>query len=325
MEPKEKIMRDQIERGMPGTTRRGLLKCMLSGAAGGVLWTVSGGVPRGFQLGGDALAATPPAPSDFSFVQISDTHIGFHGEANPDPNGTLQLALARIAEAPVRPAMMLHTGDVTQLSKPAEFDAAQQLLKTAGLQTHFIPGEHDTLVDDGKPFFDRFGKENGTGGWYSFDQGGVHFVALVNVLNLRPGGLGYLGPEQLDWLKKDLTGRSASTPIVVLAHMPLWSVSAAWGWGTDDAAQAISYLKPFGSVTVLNGHIHQVIQKVEGGITFQTAMSTAFPQAAPDTPGANPGPLKVPAERLKSLLGLRDIAFVKDKANPMITDERLEA
>jgi Icc protein len=320
----EMVMREKIDVGMPGTTRRGLLKCMLIGAAGGVLWTVSGGVPRAFQLGRNA-QASPLASGDFAFVQISDTHIGFHGEANPDPNGTLQLALARIAEMPVRPAMMLHTGDVTHLSKPTEFDTAQQLLKTAGLQTHFVPGEHDTLVDEGKPFFDRFGKENGTGGWYSFDQNGVHFVALVNVLNLRPGGLGYLGPEQLDWLKNDLKSRGASTPIVVLAHMPLWSVSAAWGWGTDDAAQAISYLKRFGSVTVLNGHIHQVIQKVEGNITFQTAMSTAFPQAAPDTPGANPGPLKVPADRLKSLLGVREIAFIEDKANPAITDARLEA
>src|ERR1700693_4458011 len=144
----EMMMREKIEVSMPGAPRRGLLKCMLYSAAGGVLWTVSGGVPRAFQLGGEALAR--PANGDFAFVQISDTHIGFHGEANPDPNGTLQLALARIAEAPIRPAMMLHTGDVSHLSKPAEFDTAQQLLKAAGLQTHFVPGEHDTLVDEGK-------------------------------------------------------------------------------------------------------------------------------------------------------------------------------
>jgi 3',5'-cyclic-AMP phosphodiesterase len=319
----EKMMRDEIAAVSHGTDRRSLLRCMLLGAAGGVLWTVSGGVPRALQLGGHAMAATPVSLGDFAFVQISDTHIGFHGEANPDPNGTLQQALARIAQYPARPAMMVHTGDVTHLSRAAEFDAAQQLLKTAGLDTHFIPGEHDTLVDDGKPFFERFGKDSTPGGWYSFDQGGVHFVALVNVLNLRPGGLGYLGPEQLEWLKNDLKSRSASTPIIVLAHMPLWSVSTAWGWGTDDAAQAIGYLKPFGSVTVLNGHIHQVIQKVEGGITFQTAMSTAFPQAAPDTPGASPGPQKVPTDRLKSLLGVREIAFVKDKPSPLINDTRL--
>ena len=307
--------------GERDATRRSLLKCMLLGAAGGVLWTVSGGVPRALQLGGEAFAAAPGA---FTFVQISDTHIGFHGEANPDPNGTLQLALARIAQAPVRPAMMVHTGDVSHLSKPAELDAAQQLLKAAGLETHFIPGEHDTIGDDGKAFFERFGHD-GRPGWYSFDQGGVHFVALVNVLNLRPGGLGYLGPEQLEWLEKDLKGRSASTPIVVLAHMPLWLVSPEWGWGTDDAAQAVSYLKPFGSVTVLNGHIHQVIQKVEGGVTFRTAMSTAFPQAAVGTPGASPGPLKVPAERLKSLLGVREIDFVADLTQPKVSDTRLDA
>jgi 3',5'-cyclic-AMP phosphodiesterase len=317
-------MREKTDTAMPGESRRRLLKCMLLGAAGGVMWTVTGGVPRAIQLGGDALAATP-APGDFAFVQISDTHIGFHGEANPDPNGTLQLALARIAQAPVRPAMMVHTGDVSHLSKPAEFDMAQQLLKTAGLDTHFIPGEHDTLVDEGKPFFERFGKDSETGGWYSFDQGGVHFVALVNVLNLKPGGLGYLGPDQLAWLKNDLKGRSHSTPIVVLAHMPLWAVSPEWGWGTDDGAEAVGYLKPFGSATVLNGHIHQVIQKVEGNVTLRTAMSTAFPQAAPGTPGASPGPMKVPAERLKSVLGVREIDFVKEGASPTISDTRLEA
>jgi 3',5'-cyclic AMP phosphodiesterase CpdA len=318
-------MRENSDATMPGASRRRLLKCMLLGAAGGVLWTVGGGVPRAVQLGGEAQAATAMAPGDFTFAQISDTHIGFHGAANPDPNGTLQQALARIAQAPMRPAMMVHTGDVTHLSKPEEFDTAQQLLKGAGLDIHFIPGEHDTLVDAGKPFFERFGQHNGTGGWYSFDQGGVHFVALVNVLNLRPGGLGYLGPEQLAWMKSDLDARSASTPIVVLAHMPLWSVSPEWGWGTDDAAEAVSYLKRFGSATVLNGHIHQVIQKVEGGVTLRTAMSTAFPQAAPGTPGASPGPLKVPAERLRSLLGVRQIDFTVDKPVPTIQDTRLEA
>jgi 3',5'-cyclic-AMP phosphodiesterase len=315
-------MAERIETPTPGTSRRSLLRCMTLGAAGGVLWTVAGGVPRALQLGGEAQAAMP---GDFTFVQISDTHMGFHGEANPDPGGTLQLALGRIAQSPMRPAMMVHTGDVSHLSKPAEFDMAQQLLKTAGLETHFIPGEHDTLVDNGKPFFERFGAKGAApGGWYSFDQGGVHFVALVNVVNLRPGGLGYLGPQQLEWLEGDLKGKSASTPIVVLAHMPLWPVSPEWGWGTDDAAQAIGYLKPFGSVTVLNGHIHQVIQKVEGHVTLTTAMSTAFPQAAPGTPGASPGPLKVPAERLKSLLGIRRVDVAKDMA-PALADTRLDA
>jgi 3',5'-cyclic-AMP phosphodiesterase len=310
------MTREKVEGGMPH--RRGVLKCMLTGAAGGILWTVSGGVPRAIQLGGEALAAEP-SPGGFAFVQISDTHIGYHGDANPQPVSTLRVALDRIANAPVKPAMMLHTGDVSHMSKPEEFYLADQLLKTTGLETHFIPGEHDVVVENGKPFFERFGKEHKTGGWYSFDQGGVHFVALVNVLNLKAGGMGQIGAEQLAWLKRDLEGKGASTPIVVLAHMPLWLVSADMGWGTDDAAEAIGYLKPFGSVTVLNGHIHQVVQKTEGSVTFQTAMSTAFPQAAPG-PGARPGALKVPAERLRSMLGVREVMFAEDKPGAGITD-----
>jgi 3',5'-cyclic-AMP phosphodiesterase len=303
-----------------GPSRRKLLKCMMYGSAG-VLWTVSGGVPRPFQLGGDALAATPAA-GDFTFMQISDTHIGFKGAVNPDPGGTLKEALAKVAA--VRPAMLLHTGDVSQLAKPEQFEMAAAIMKTANLETYYVPGEHDTIGDDGKEFFQRFGRAKNTGGWYSFDQSGVHFIGLVNVVNLRPGGLGYLGPAQLEWLEDDLKGKSASTPIVVFTHMPLWTVSAEWGWGTDDAAPAIAYLKRFGSVTVLNGHIHQVIQKVEGNVSFRTAYATSFPQAAPGTPGASPGPLKVAAEQLRSMLGVRRVDVVADKG-VTLTDSTLAA
>ena len=291
-----------------GLSRRGLMKCMMWGSAG-VLWTMTGGVPRPFRLDGEALAATP---QDFSFVQISDTHIGFKGAVNPDPGATLKGALARAA-AGAKPAFLVHTGDVSHLSKAEEFDAASELMKGANLDTFYIPGEHDTLSDDGKLFFERFGRAKDTGGWYSFDAGGVHFVALVNVVGLKAGGMGTLGTDQREWLEGDLKGKSASTPIVVLAHMPLWSIYPEWGWGTDDAEPALAHLKRFGSVTVLNGHIHQVIQKVEGNATFHTAYSTAFPQAAPGTPGAIPGPLKVPAEKLKSMLGLRRVDLVHDK------------
>jgi len=301
-----------------GPTRRKLLKCMMWGSAG-VLWAVSGGVPQPFRLDGGALAAAPAA-GDFTFMQISDTHIGFKGATNPDPAATLKEALAKIGA--VRPAMLLHTGDVSHLAKPEEFDMAAQIMKSASLETHYVPGEHDTIGDNGKSFFERFGNEKSTGGWYSFDQAGVHFIGLVNVVDLKPGGLGYLGPAQIKWLEDDVKGKSASTPIVVFAHMPLWTVSANWGWGTDDAAQAIDLLKGFGSVTVLNGHIHQVIQKVEGNVSFRTAYSTAFPQAAPDTPGASPGPLKVAAEQLRSMLGVRRVDVVHDKA-VMLTDATL--
>jgi 3',5'-cyclic AMP phosphodiesterase CpdA len=301
-----------------GTTRRRLLKCMSYGAAG-VLWTVSGGVPRPLSLTGGAAAATPSA-GEFSFVQISDTHIGFKGAVNPDPGATLKEGLARAAM--LRPAMMIHTGDVSHLAKAEEFEQAAALLGGANLEIFYVPGEHDTINDDGKLFFERFGRAKGTGGWYSFDQGGVHFVGLVNVVDLRPGGLGYLGPEQLEWLEHDLRDRSASTPIVVFAHMPLWSVAPEWGWGTDDAEPALGYLRRFGSVTVLNGHIHQVIQKVEGDITLRTAYSTAFPQAAPGTPGASPGPLKVAADRLRSTLGVRRVDVVREKGLA-VTDSTL--
>jgi 3',5'-cyclic-AMP phosphodiesterase len=309
---------DTRDNDNPGSTRRGLLKCM-AWAGTGIVWSVAGGVPHGLGLGGAALAA--PA-GGFSFVQISDTHIGFKAEANPDPNATLQAALDRVAALPNKPAMMLHTGDVTHLSKAAEFDTADQIIKGAKLETHFIPGEHDVIGDDGKQYFERFGAEGAaSGGWYSFDQGGVHFVALVNVLGFTPGTGGTLGKEQIAWLEKDLKGKSASTPIVVLGHVPLWPVYAQWGWATEDAAQAMTYLKRFGSVTVLNGHIHQVVQKVEGKVSFQTAMSTAFPQpAAGEGPG--PGPMKVPAEKLKSVLGIRDIVYAP-AAGLAITDSTL--
>jgi 3',5'-cyclic AMP phosphodiesterase CpdA len=282
------------------------MKC-LAWAGTGIVWSVAGGVPRGLGLGGTAAAATTEA---FSFVQISDTHMGFKGEANPDPNATLQTALDKIAALPKKPALLLHTGDVTHLSKPEEFDTADQIIKGAKLDTRFIPGEHDVIGDDGKQFFARFGgKGAAPGGWYSFDQGGVHFVALVNVVGFKPASGGTLGKEQLVWLENDLKGKSASTPIVVMAHVPLWPVYPQWGWTTDDAEQAFAYLKPFGSVTVLNGHIHQVVQKVEGKATFQTALSTAFPQPAPGA-APNPGPMKVGADKLKSVLGIRSIEYI---------------
>ncbi|HTP83812.1 MAG TPA: metallophosphoesterase [Alphaproteobacteria bacterium] len=310
-------MANEMKSQQPDAERRKLLKCMMAGSAG-VLWSVTGGVPMPFSLAGEALAAT----GNFTFMQISDTHIGFKAPANPDPAGTLKDALAKVGA--VKPSLLLHTGDVSHLTKPEEFDMAAQIMKLAGMETHYVPGEHDTINDNGKSFFERFGHDKRTeGGWYSFDQGGIHFVGLVNVVNLRPGGLGYLGPDQLAWLTADLKGKTASTPIVVFAHMPLWTVSAAWGWGTDDAAPAIEQLKRFGSATVLNGHIHQVIQKVEGKVTLQTARSTAFPQAAPDTPGAGPGPLKVAAEQLKSVLGVRRVDVTGEKV--ALTDATLAA
>ena len=257
------------------------------------------------------------------FVQISDSHIGFDKPANTDVTATLRAAIAKINAEPEPPAFVLHTGDLTHLSKPAEFDTLQQVLSELSVPVFYVPGEHDVLEDDGKSYLQRFGKGTQGAGWHSFDHGGVHFIGLVNVVNLKAGGLGTLGDEQLEWLEKDVKRLSSSTPIVVFAHIPLWSVYPEWGWGTDDSERALSYLKRFGSVSVLNGHIHQVMQKVEGHVTFHTAMSTAFPQPAPGS-APSPGPMKVPDDRLRRLLGLSRISF-HDVNHPIaITDVPLE-
>jgi 3',5'-cyclic AMP phosphodiesterase CpdA len=305
-----------------GVSRRHALECMLW-AGTGVLWTVSGGVPKSFNLLGQAEAA--PAATSFTFLQISDSHVGFDKAANPNALGTLQEAIAKVKALPNKPAFMLHTGDITHLSAPAQFDNAAQVIGTAGLDVHYVPGEHDILDDEpGKSYLQRYGKDTKGSGWYSFDQNGVHFIGLVNVMNLQAGGLGMLGPEQLAWLADDVKGRSASTPIVVFAHIPLWTIYKEWGWGTDDAEQALALLKRFGSVTVLNGHIHQLMQKVEGKVTFHTARSTAFPQPAPGTAPA-PLPMVVPAEKLRSVLGIRTVVYTQGKELLAVTDQPLVA
>src|SRR6185503_14459524 len=257
------------------------------------------------------------------FVQISDSHIGFDKPANSDVTATLRAAIAKIKAAPEPPAFVLHTGDLTHLSKPSEFDTLQQVLSELLVPVFYVPGEHDVLEDEGRSYLERFGKGTQGAGWYSFDQGGVHFIGLVNVVNLKAGGLGRLGDEQLGWLERDVRHLKSSTPIVVFAHIPLWSVYPEWGWGTDDSVRALSYLKRFGSVSVLNGHIHQAMRKVEGQISFHTAMSTAFPQPAPGT-APSPGPMKVEADRLKKMLGLSRVSF-HDINHPIaITDVPLE-
>ena len=306
--------------GQDGQSRRGLLKCM-TWAGTGLVWTLAGGVPASIGLEASAAARRP---ASFSFVQVSDSHIGFAKAANPDARATFREAVARIAAMPDKPSFIVHTGDVSQLSKDQEFDDADQILKEAGLPVFHIPGEHDVLDEgNGKAFLARYGKGTKGAGWYSFDHAGVHFVALINVLNLKAGGMGSLGPDQLAWLKDDLAGRRASTPIVVLAHIPLWALYPEWGWGTDDAAQALALLARFGSVTVLNGHIHQIQQKIEGRVSFHTARSTAFPQPAPGTPNAAPGPMTVPADQLRGVLGVRDVSFIPGRQALPIVDQTL--
>ncbi|HKD05715.1 MAG TPA: metallophosphoesterase [Bryobacteraceae bacterium] len=297
-----------------GIDRRGFLRCM-AWAGAGVVWSIAGGIPRSELLG-------ETTGGELQFVQISDSHIGFNKPANSDVNATLRIAIEKINALPQTPEFLIHTGDLTHTAKPAEFDTLTGLLQESkAKQVFYVPGEHDNAVDDGREYLSRLGKGTKGTGWHSFDQHGVHFVGLVNSAALE--GMGKLGPDQLAWLKEDLRTKSASTPIVVFAHLPLWTVYPDWGWGTADSEEALSYLKRFGSVTVLNGHVHQTMQKVEGSVSFHTAMSTAFPQPAPGAAPA-PGPMKVPADKLRSALGITRVQLVQSPRHLAIIDSTLE-
>jgi 3',5'-cyclic AMP phosphodiesterase CpdA len=289
-------------------------------AGTGLLWTVSGGVPRSLGLVGQAMAEEPQG---LTFLQISDSHIGFDKPANPNARGTLEEAVGRIKALPAKPSFMIHTGDITHLSKPSEFDDADTIISQAGLDVRYVPGEHDILDPDVRLYRERYGRDAKGDGWYSFDAGGVHFVGLVNVMNLAAGGMGRFGDDQLRWLADDLRDRTASTPVVLFAHVPLWVIYETWGWGTDDGARALELVKRFGSVTVLNGHIHQVMQKVEGNVAFHTARSTAFPQPAPGA-AASPGPMKVAEDKLRSMLGVASVTFKRGTQRLAIIDTPLQ-
>jgi len=318
----------QNEANSDDIDRAEFLRCM-AWAGTGVLWLMSGGVLKSYGMSqlmdkttGKIRDSLVIPKSDFSFVQISDSHIGFSKPANTNVAETLQAAIAKINAMPDKPSFVLHTGDLTHLAQPDEFDTVEQLLK--GIKSEkifYVPGEHD-VTDNGKQYKERYGKDAVGEGWYSFTSHGVHFIGLVNVLSQGDGGLGLLGKDQLEWLERDVKSLSGSTPIVIFAHVPLWAVYPQWGWGTTDSAQALSYFKRFGSVTVLNGHIHQTMLKVEGNITFHTAMSTAFPQPAPGAAPA-PGPMKVPAEKLRSVLGLTQVEYVEHIHSLAVTDSPL--
>jgi 3',5'-cyclic AMP phosphodiesterase CpdA len=303
-----------------GVDRRNFLKCM-AWVGTGMVWTMKNGILTSRTFG----APPADASADFTFVQISDSHIGFAKEPNKDVTGTLKLAIDRINALPTRPDLLLHTGDLTHLSRPAEFDTVDQLLKSAKVRDRFyVPGEHDVFADDAKAYLQRYGKNTRGLGWHSFTHRGVHFVGLVNVANLKPGGLGTLGQEQLDWLKKDLESLGDSTPLVVYAHVPLWTIYPKWGWGTQDSEAALALMRRFASVTVLNGHIHQVMQKTEGNITFHTARSTAFPQPQPGK-AESPGPIKtVAADKLRGMLGLAQINYTETHHTLAVVDPTLE-
>jgi 3',5'-cyclic AMP phosphodiesterase CpdA len=305
-----------------GISRRKVLECM-TWAGTGVLWTITGGVPHSLGLVDQAIAAEAEAKG-LTFLQISDSHVGFDKPANPNAKGTLEEAIGRIRTLPVQPAFMIHTGDITHLSKVSEFDDAENIISQARLDVHYVPGEHDIIDPEIKIYKERYGRGTKGSGYYSFDANGVHFMGLVNVANLKAGGMGNLGDEQLAWIEDDLKSRSASTPIVVFAHIPLWSLYPEWGWATEDSERALGTMKRFGSVTVLNGHIHQVMQKVEGNVTFHTARSTAFPQPAPGT-APSAGPMKVPDDKLRAMLGTASVTFKQGDQRLAIIDTPLQS
>jgi 3',5'-cyclic AMP phosphodiesterase CpdA len=292
-------------------------------AGTGTLCVMKGGVLNSYALSARTTEDAAKANGALSFAQISDSHMGFNKPANTDVVATLKAAVDKLNALPTPPEFLLHTGDISHLSRPEEFDTVDQILKSAvAKDVFFVPGEHDVIGDDGKQYLERYAKNSQGAGWYSFDKKGVHFVGLVNVMNLKAGGLGSLGADQLAWIERDLKPLSSSVPIIVFAHIPLWSVYPEWGWGTEDSAQVLTMLKRFGSATVLNGHIHQTMQKVEGSVTFHTAASTAFPQPQPGK-ADSPGPMKVPAEQLRALLGITDVNFVRGQQSLAIVDRSL--
>ncbi len=301
--------------------RRGFLKCA-SWVGAGTIWTVSGGLVAacGTALTAAGGSPSPAATNGLYFVQISDSHIGFRGTANPDVLGSFTAAIAQVNALPQRPAFVVHTGDLTHTSTPEQFNTVRDLMGTLRTaQTVVVPGEHDTVMGP-RPYLDVFGAGTQGDGWSSFDVGGIHFITLNNVVDIT--NLGHLGTAQLDFVQRDVANLSSDTPIVVFAHIPLWSVYDTWGWGTDDAAQALSYLKRFASVTVLNGHIHQVLSKVEGNVTFSTTTTTAYPLPAPGTAPA-PAPVTLPAGRLHDVLGIREVRHRGAGGGFRLTDDHL--
>ena len=290
-----------------GMSRRKLLR---HGAWFGsaVVLTVVGGEVISHVAGSPAPAASKD-PRALRFVQVSDSHLGFKGPANTDVTASFQEAITQVNALPYRPDFVMHTGDLTHLAKPEQFDQVKQMM--SGLHTGkvlTVPGEHDSIDDAGQKYRAAFGQGSKGDGWYSFDIAGVHVISLVNTLSLEK--LGHLGTDQLAFVEHDVAALKSDTPIVVFSHIPLFAMFPTWGWGTDDATQALSHLRRFSSVTCLNGHVHQLFTKTEGNVTFHSATTTAYPLPHPGD-GPAPTPMTLPAGKLKAALGVREVSYLK--------------
>jgi Icc protein len=309
---------EDVRQGPAGMSRRQLLRhtawfgsaVVLTVAGGEVISHIAGARPAG---AADATA--------LRFVQISDSHLGFKAAANTAVEESFAEAIGQINALPYEPAFVMHTGDLTHLATAAQFDQVRQMM--TGLDTGrvlTVPGEHDSIDDSGQKYRAAFGAGTRGDGWYSFDLHGVHVIALVNTLSLEK--LGHLGTDQLDFVRKDVAGLSGDTPIVVFSHIPLFAMYPAWGWGTDDAAQALSYLRRFSSVTCLNGHVHQLFSKTEGNVTFHSATTTAYPLPGPGQ-GAAPTPVTLPAGKLHDALGIREVSYLRGTQQLAVKDRPL--
>jgi len=301
-----------------GMTRRQLMRhSAWFGAA--VALTVAGGEVIS-HVAGSAGAAQPAKPA-MRFAQISDSHIGFKGPANTNVTDTFNHAIGQINGLDYTPDFVIHTGDLTHLATPDQFDQVKHMLGELNTPHVFtVPGEHDSTDDAGQKYRQAFGAGTRGDGWYSFDIAGVHIIGLVNTLNMQK--LGHLGADQLEFVEKDVAGLSSDTPIIVFSHIPLFAMYPDWGWGTDDATQALSYLKRFSSVTCLNGHVHQLFSKTEGNVTFYSATTTAYPLPAPGQ-GPAPKPVTLPAGKLRDALGIREVSYTKGQQSLALKDQKL--
>ncbi len=263
-----------------------------------------------------AKAGTAAASDNFYFVQLSDSHWGFAGPPNPDAANTLRRAVATVNALPVPPEFIVFTGDLTHTTD----DPGERRRRLAGFrdivaglnvkQVRFMPGEHDAALDRGAAYKELFGET-----FYAFDHKGVHFIAIDNVSD--PGAS--IGAEQLAWMKTDLERRPKDSPIVVLAHRPLFDLAPKWDWATRDGAQAIDILMQYPKVTVFYGHIHQEHHHMTGHIAHHSAKSLIFPLPAPGSqPTRTPLPWD-PANPNRGL-GFREVAAEPDAGRYQIEE-----
>jgi hypothetical protein len=261
------------------------------------------------------------APTPFSFVQLSDTHVGFSGPPNPLGTQAFEKAVDIINGLRERPDLVLFTGDLTHDSEnPGEHADRMRLFQkiAGGLKVplvKLVPGEHDAGLDGGKLFRDAFGESH-----YSFDHRGVHFIALDNVSLARPN----VGPEQIAWLKKDLARFPTTAPIVVFTHRPLFDLRPDWEWFTGDGDEVMNALAPYENVTVLYGHIHREHTHTEGHATHVAARSLIFAFPDPEA-GVPKKPIPFDAQKPFQNLGLRVIGEPGARAgsSPRIQDVEL--